>query len=83
MLNVQLLQKRTLAQIFIFVMILMNITLSFAQSTVSVLVTDKAGEPLIGVNVIDMGSNFSAVTILDGIFPLYLAHGNVWKLYDL
>ena len=77
MLNVQLLQKRTLAQIFIFVMILMNSTLAFAQSKVSGLVTDKAGEPLIGVNVIEMGTNNGAITNLDGRFTLEVAQGKV------
>ena len=77
MLNVQLLQKRTLAQIFIFAVILMSSTLAFAQSKVSGLVTDKAGEPLIGVNVIEMGTNNGAITNLDGRFTLDVAQGKV------
>ena len=53
MLNVQSLTKRTVAQIVVFALLLLNSTLAFAQSQVSGLVTDKTGEPLIGVNVVE------------------------------
>ena len=53
MLNVQSLTKRTVAQIVVFALLLLNSTLAFAQSQVNGLVTDKTGEPLIGVNVVE------------------------------
>ena len=52
MLIVQSLTKRTVAQIVVFALLLLNSTLAFAQSQVNGLVTDKTGEPLIGVNVV-------------------------------
>ena len=55
MLNVQSLTKRTVAQIVVFALLLLNSTLAFAQSQVNGLVTDKTGEPLIGVNVVEKG----------------------------
>ena len=51
MLNVQSLTQRTFAQIVVFALLLLNSTLAFAQNQVNGIVTDKTGEPLIGVNV--------------------------------
>lgn len=39
---------------------------AFAQSAVSGKVTDKAGEPLVGVNVLVKGTNAGTMTDLDG-----------------
>ena len=39
---------------------------AFAQSSVSGKVTDKAGEPLVGVNVLIKGTNSGTMTDLDG-----------------
>lgn len=52
MLNVQSLTQRTFAQIVVFALLLLNSTLAFAQNQVNGIVTDKTGEPLIGVNVV-------------------------------
>jgi hypothetical protein len=49
MLNVQSLTQRTFAQIVVFALLLLNSTLAFAQNQVNGIVTDKTGEPLIGV----------------------------------
>ena len=56
MLNVQSLTQRTFAQIVVFALLLLNSTLAFAQNQVNGIVTDKTGEPLIGVNVVEKGT---------------------------
>ena len=53
MLNVQLKRKRTFIQSMLFVVFLLSSTLAFAQNKVTGTVTDKTGEPLIGVNVLE------------------------------
>lgn len=53
MLNVQLKRKRTFAQSVLFVVFLLSSTLAFAQNKVTGTVTDKSGEPLAGVNVLE------------------------------
>lgn len=51
-------------------------TLSFAQSTtVKGVVTDKQGEPLIGVNVVEKGTTNGNITDLDGNFTLTVEKG--------
>lgn len=52
MLNVQSESKRTFTQSLFFVLFLLSSTLAFAQNRVTGVVTDKTGEPLIGVNVV-------------------------------
>lgn len=75
MLNVQSSSKRMYAQIIIFALLLLNSTVAFAQSRVSGLVTDKAGEPLIGVNVLEKGTTNGIITDIDGKFVLNVAQG--------
>lgn len=75
MLNVQSLTKRTLAQIVVFALLLLNSTLAFAQSQVNGLVTDKTGEPLIGVNVVEKGTTNGVITDFNGQFTLNVAQG--------
>lgn len=77
MLNVQSLTKRTVAQIVVFALLLLNSTLAFAQSQVSGLVTDKTGEPLIGVNVVEKGTTNGVITDFNGQFTLNVAQGKV------
>ena len=48
----------------------MNSPLAFAQSKVSGLVTDKAGEPLLGVNVFEKGTNNDAIPNVDAKFTI-------------
>ena len=43
---------------------------TFAQSAVSGKVTDKAGEPLVGVNVLVKGTTTGTMTELDGSWNL-------------
>ena len=77
MLNVQSLTKRTVAQIVVFALLLLNSTLAFAQSQVNGLVTDKTGEPLIGVNVVEKGTTNGVITDFNGQFTLNVAQGKV------
>ena len=62
MLNVQSLTQRTFAQIVVFALLLLNSTLAFAQNQVNGIVTDKTGEPLIGVNVVEKGTTNGVIT---------------------
>lgn len=75
MLNVQFLTRRALAQTIVFALLLLNSTLAFAQNQVSGLVTDKTGEPLIGVNVVEKGTTNGVITDFDGQFSLNVPQG--------
>lgn len=66
MLNVQSLTQRTFAQIVVFALLLLNSTLAFAQNQVNGIVTDKTGEPLIGVNVVEKGTTNGVITDFNG-----------------
>ncbi len=75
MLNVQLKRKRTFAQSVLFVVFLLSSTLAFAQNKVTGTVTDKAGEPLIGVNVLEAGTTNGCITDIDGKYTLSVEKG--------
>ena len=75
MLNVQLKRKRTFAQSTLFVVFLLSSTLAFAQNKVTGTVTDKAGEPLIGVNVLESGTSNGCITDIDGKYSLNVEKG--------
>lgn len=47
--------------------------------TVKGTVTDKGGEPLVGVSVIVKGTSFGAQTNVDGEFSLNASQGNVLR----
>lgn len=55
-------------------------TLTFAQSKVSGTVKDANGEPLIGVSVIEVGTNNGAVTDINGNYTLNVKPGAKLKL---
>lgn len=75
MLNVQLKRKRTFAQSMLFVVFLLSSTLAFAQNKVTGTVTYKAGEPLIGVNVLESGTSNGCITDIDGKYSLNVEKG--------
>ncbi|WP_308761046.1 TonB-dependent receptor [uncultured Bacteroides sp.] len=75
MLNVQLKRKRTFAQSILFVMFLLSSTLAFAQNKVTGTVTDKTGEPLIGVNVLEFGTSNGCITDIGGKYSLNVEKG--------
>lgn len=75
MLNVQSESKRTFTQSLFFVLFLLSSTLAFAQNRVTGVVTDKTGEPLIGVNVLEKGTTNGTVTDIDGKFTVDMSQG--------
>lgn len=75
MLNVQSESKRTFTQSLFFVLFLLSSTLAFAQNQVTGVVTDKTGEPLIGVNVLEKGTTNGTVTDIDGKFTVDMPQG--------
>ncbi len=72
MLNVQLKKMGTFA---LFALFLLSSTLAFAQNRVSGIVTDKAGEPLIGVNVVEKGTTNGQITDIDGKYSIAIEKG--------
>lgn len=75
MLNVQTTSKRMYTQMIVLALLLFNSAVAFAQSKVSGLVTDKTGEPLIGVNVLEKGTTNGMITDIDGKFVMNVAKG--------
>ncbi|MBQ8521569.1 MAG: TonB-dependent receptor [Bacteroides sp.] len=67
--------KRMWSHIMLVALFLLNSTWAFAQSTVNGVVKDSAGEPLIGVNVLEKGTTNGTVTDVDGKFTLNVAPG--------
>jgi iron complex outermembrane receptor protein len=77
MLNAQLKRKRTFAQRMFFIVFLLSSTLAFAQHKVTGTVTDKAGDPLIGVNVLVKGTTMGSITDLTGKFSVEAERGEI------
>lgn len=75
MLNVQIKMKRTHVQSFFFALLLLSSTLAFAQNKVTGTVSDKSGEPLIGVNVLEKGTTNGCITDMDGKYSLTVEKG--------
>lgn len=75
MLNVQLIRTRAYARGFLLVLFMLSTTLAFAQNRVTGKVTDKSGEPLIGVNVLEIGTTNGTITDPDGKFSLNVEKG--------
>ena len=50
-------------------------TYAFAQNTVTGIVKDKAGDPLIGVSVVEKGTTNGNITDVDGKFTMNVAQG--------
>ena len=75
MLNEHLRGKRTFVQSMLFVVFLLNSTLAFAQNRVTGTVTDKSGEPLIGVNVFEAGTTNGCITDIEGKYSLNVERG--------
>ncbi|MGN0048045.1 MAG: SusC/RagA family TonB-linked outer membrane protein [Bacteroides sp.] len=75
MLNVQLKGRGTWMQGLLLVVFLLSSTLAFAQNKVTGTVTDKSGEPAIGVNVLEKGTTNGCITDIDGKFSLNVKKG--------
>ena len=59
----------------LFMFFMLSSTLAFAQNRVTGVVTDKQGEPLIGVTVKEVGTQNAAVTDIDGRYTLNVERG--------
>ena len=75
MLNVQMKDRGTWMQGLLLVVFLLSSTLAFAQNKVTGTVTDKSGEPAIGVNVLEKGTTNGCITDIDGKFTLNVKKG--------
>jgi iron complex outermembrane receptor protein len=67
--------KGKLLQVIMLAFLLLSSTVAFAQAQVRGLVTDKTGEPLIGVNVLEKGTTNGVITDYNGQFTLNVAQG--------
>lgn len=75
MCKVQLKNARLRPFALFMALFLMNVSWAFAQLTVTGRVQSTAGEPLIGVNVVEKGTTNGTVTDLDGNYSLKVAKG--------
>lgn len=74
----QIVQKtngRSMKRVLLSSALLLVSTLTFAQSKVSGTVKDANGEPLIGVSVMEVGTNNGAVTDINGNYTLNVKPG--------
>lgn len=79
----QIVQKtngRIMKRVLLSSALLLVSTLTFAQSKVSGTVKDANGEPLIGVSVMEVGTNNGAVTDMNGNYTLNVKPGAKLKL---
>lgn len=79
----QIVQKtngRSMKRVLLSSALLLVGTLTFAQSKVSGTVKDANGEPLIGVSVMEVGTNNGAVTDINGNYTLNVKPGAKLKL---
>ena len=79
----QIVQKtngRSMKRVLLSSALLLVSTLTFAQSKVSGTVKDANGEPLIGVSVMEVGTNNGAVTDINGNYTLNVKPGAKLKL---
>lgn len=79
----QIVQKtngRSMKRVLLSSALLLVSTFTFAQSKVSGTVKDANGEPLIGVSVMEVGTNNGAVTDMNGNYTLNVKPGAKLKL---
>jgi iron complex outermembrane receptor protein len=75
MMNVQLKKKRIWIRGLLFAMFLLSTTPAFAQHKVTGTVTDRTGDPLVGVNVLVEGTAIGGITDLNGGFSIEAEKG--------
>ena len=75
MLNVQLSGKRIWAHAVMLLLLLMCSGTALAQNKVGGRVTDRQGEPLIGVSVTERGTSNGTITNFDGVYELSVERG--------
>lgn len=79
----QIVQKtngRSMKRVLLSSALLLVSTLTFAQSKVSGTVKDANGEPLVGVSVMEVGTNNGAVTDMNGNYTLNVKPGAKLKI---
>ena len=79
----QIVQKtngKSMKRVLLSSALLLVSTLTFAQSKVSGTVKDANGEPLVGVSVMEVGTNNGAVTDINGNYTLNVKPGAKLKL---
>ena len=64
----------------VLALLLLNSAMMFAQSAVTGQVKDQTGEPLIGVSILEQGTNNGTVTDIDGNFRLNVAQGKTLNI---
>ena len=73
-------RSKGLMRALILALLLLNSTMMFAQSAVTGQVKDQTGEPLIGVSILEQGTNNGTVTDIDGNFRLNVAQGKTLNI---
>ena len=68
-------KKLSTLAIMVFALVLLTSAGIIAQNTVSGVVTDDTGEPLIGANVLEQGTSNGTITDLDGSYSLSVPDG--------
>ena len=69
-----------LMRALVLALLLLNSTMMFAQNAVTGQVKDQTGEPLIGVSILEQGTNNGTVTDIDGNFRLNVAQGKTLNI---
>ena len=73
-------RSKGLMRALILALLLLNSTMMFAQNAVSGQVKDQTGEPLIGVSILEQGTNNGTVTDINGNFRLNVAQGKILNI---
>ena len=73
-------RSKGLMRALILALLLLNSTMMFAQNAVSGQVKDQTGEPLIGVSILEQGTNNGTVTDINGNFRLNVAQGKTLNI---
>ena len=73
-------RSKGLMRALILALLLLNSTMMFAQNAVSGQVKDQTGEPLIGVSILEQGTNNGTVTDINGNFRLNVAQGKMLNI---
>ena len=73
-------RSKGLMRALILALLLLNSTMMFAQSAVTGQVKDQTGEPLIGVSILEQGTNNGTVTDINGNFRLNVAQGKTLNI---
>lgn len=62
--------SRSCMRMFVFVSLLFVSVMAFAQNKITGTVKDTGGEPLVGVSIVEVGTNNGTVTDIDGNYTI-------------